>query len=57
MRLDDYAALGGHMEHVMTLQQALSRGAWQDDGAPTMRQWRQPDDFNAWPLGQVPMLG
>ena len=34
MRLDDYAALGGHMEHVFPLEQALARGAWQDDGAP-----------------------
>jgi hypothetical protein len=57
MRLADYAALGGHMEHVMTLEQALAQGAWQDDGAPTGRQWRRPDASNAWPLGQLPMLG
>ena len=35
MRLADYAALGGHVEHVFSLEQALARGAWQDDGAPT----------------------
>ncbi|MFT4267714.1 MAG: 6-hydroxynicotinate reductase [Xenophilus sp.] len=57
MRLADYAALGGHMEHVMTLEQALSRGAWQDDGAPTAREWRRPGAANPWPLGQLPMLG
>ena len=57
MRLADYAALGGHMEHVMTLEQALSRGAWQDDGAPTAREWRRPEAVNAWPLGQPPLLG
>ncbi|MEJ8826615.1 6-hydroxynicotinate reductase [Variovorax humicola] len=57
MCLADYAALGGHMEHVMTLEQALARGAWQDDGAPTQRQWCRPDISNAWPLGEQPMLG
>ena len=57
MRLADYAALGGHMEHVMTLEQALSRGAWQDDGAPMAREWRRPEAVNAWPLGQPPLLG
>lgn len=57
MRLADYAALGGHTEHVMTLEQALRRGAWQDDGAPTAREWRRPGIDNAWPLGQLPMLG
>mgnify|MGYP001585392072 CR=1 FL=1 len=57
MRLDDYAALGGHVEHVMPLQQALARGAWQDDGAPMAREWRRVDDVNPWPLGHGPMLG
>ena len=57
MRLADYAQLGGHMEHVMTLEQALLRGAWQDDGAQTARQWLRPEPVNAWPLGQLPMLG
>ncbi|MBS0426011.1 MAG: 6-hydroxynicotinate reductase [Proteobacteria bacterium] len=57
MRLDDYAALGGHVDHVMPLDKALARGAWQDDGAPTAREWRRVDDVNPWPLGHGPMLG
>ncbi|MGJ7545289.1 6-hydroxynicotinate reductase [Variovorax sp. LT1R16] len=57
MRLEDYAALGGHVAHVFPLQEALARGAWQDDGAPTARQWVRIDDANPWPLGQSPMLG
>ena len=39
MRLADYAALGGHMEHVFSLEQALARGAWHNDGAPLARRW------------------
>ncbi|MDQ7957086.1 MAG: 6-hydroxynicotinate reductase [Pseudomonadota bacterium] len=57
MRLDDYAALGGHVDHVMPLDKALARGAWQDDGAPTAREWRRADGVNPWPLGHGPMLG
>ena len=57
MRLDDYAALGGHVAHVFPLAQALARGAWQDDGAPLALQWQQIDAANPWPLGQPPMLG
>ena len=57
MRRDDYEALGGHMEHIFPLAQALERGAWQDDGAPLARQWLTLDAANPWPLGQPPMLG
>ncbi|MEJ1166273.1 6-hydroxynicotinate reductase [Variovorax sp. CCNWLW186] len=57
MRQDDYAALGGHMEHIFSLEQALARGAWQEDGAPLARQWLVMDDANPWPLGHAPMLG
>jgi hypothetical protein len=57
MRREDYAALGGHMEHVFSLEQALARGAWQDDGAPLARRWQRMDAANPWPLGQPPMLG
>ena len=35
MKLDDYRDLGGHMEHVRSLDDALARGAWHNDGAPT----------------------
>lgn len=57
MRLDDFAALGGHVDYVMPLEKALARGAWQDDGAPTARQWLRNPPENAWPLGEPPMLG
>jgi hypothetical protein len=42
---------------VFPLQEALARGAWQDDGAPVQRQWVRIADANPWPLGQPPMLG
>jgi hypothetical protein len=45
------------MEHVFSLEQALARGAWQNDGAPLARRWLRMDDANPWPLGQPPMLG
>jgi len=57
MRLADYEALGGHMGHVRTLEQALQRGAWHDEGAPTRRQWLAAPAGNPWPLGQPPQLG
>jgi hypothetical protein len=57
MRREDYQALGGHMEHIFSLEQALARGAWQEDGAPLARQWVVMDDANPWPLGHPPMLG
>lgn len=57
MRRDDYLALGGHMEHIFPLEQALARGAWQEDGAPLARQWVVIDEANPWPLGHPPMLG
>ncbi|MDP9920316.1 hypothetical protein J2W24_005998 [Variovorax boronicumulans] len=57
MRRDDYEALGGHVEHIFPLEQALARGAWQEDGAPLARQWLVIDDANPWPLGHAPMLG
>jgi hypothetical protein len=57
MRLDDYQALGGHMDHVCSLEQALRSGAWHSDGAPTARLWVQNPAANAWPLGQAPLLG
>jgi hypothetical protein len=57
MKLDDYRALGGHMDHVRTLQDALERGAWHNDGAPSARQWVQQLPGNPWPLGRPPLLG
>jgi len=57
MRLDEYQALGGHMEHVRSLDDALARGAWHNDGAPTARRWVANASANPWPLGEPPMLG
>ena len=57
MRLADFAALGGHVDHVMPLAEVLKCGAWHDDGAPQARQWVRQIADNPWPLGQPPMLG
>jgi hypothetical protein len=57
MRMDDYRMLGGHLEHVRSLEDVLRRGAWHNDGAPTARRWVQHASANPWPLGQPPLLG
>ncbi|HMC16280.1 MAG TPA: 6-hydroxynicotinate reductase, partial [Albitalea sp.] len=57
MRLTDYQALGGHMDHVRSLDEVLRRGAWHNDGAPTSRRWVSMPSVNPWPLGQPPLLG
>lgn len=57
MRLDDYRALGGHMAHVRSLADALARGAWHSDGAPTARRFEAIAPANPWPLAQPPLLG
>jgi hypothetical protein len=57
MRLADYEALGGHMDHVRSLDDVLKRGAWHNDGAPTARRWAVQAGSNPWPLGEPPMLG
>jgi hypothetical protein len=57
MKLDDYRALGGHMAYVRTLDEALRRGAWHNEGAPTALQWTVGAPSNPWPLAQGPLLG
>ena len=57
MRLADYRALGGHMDHVRPLEEVLRRGAWHHDGAPTARRWAAGAPVNPWPAGQRPLLG
>ena len=52
MALSDYRALGGHMGHVRTLEEALRSGAWHDDGAPRAVQWQPMHASNPWPLGE-----
>lgn len=51
MRMDNYRALGGHMAHVRTLEQALKSGAWHSDGAPRALQFQPMQASNPWPLG------
>ncbi len=57
MRLDDFRALGGHVDYVRPLGEVLRSGAWHDDGAPTARRWIQAAPGNPWPLGHPPVLG
>jgi hypothetical protein len=57
MRLDHYAALGGHVDEVRSLEDVLRTGAWHNDGAPTRRQWVLNHTTNPWPLGQKPQIG
>lgn len=57
MRLGDFAALGGHVDHITPLADVLRRGAWHDDGAPQGRRWQAGVAGNPWPLGRPPMLG
>ena len=57
MSMDNYRALGGHMAHVRTLEDALRLGAGHNDGAPLDLQWQVPQAANGWPLGNPPMLG
>jgi hypothetical protein len=57
MRLDDYRALGGHMDSVRDLSEVLRSGAWHNEGAPTELHWQRRHDDNPWPLGMPPMLG
>jgi hypothetical protein len=57
MRLDDYRALGGHMDYVHPIEEVLRRGAWHNEGAPTGRRWAVSASVNPWPLGRPPLLG
>ena len=57
MRLEDYQALGGHLEAVRPLKEVLRTGAWHNDGAPTGRRWVQMASANPWPLGRPPLIG
>ena len=57
MSLDDYRALGGHVDHVRSLDEVLRTGSWHDDGAPTARRWVRQPPTNPWPIGHAPLLG
>lgn len=49
--------VGGHMDYVRTLGDALQRGAWHNEGAPSDREWLQLPPVNPWPLAHAPLLG
>jgi hypothetical protein len=53
LRLADYRALGGHMDAVRSIADALAHGAGHGDGAPTARRWVAADAANPWPLAQL----
>lgn len=57
MKLDDYRALGGHMDYVRTLEDVLCRGAWHNEGAPVALEWAKLPSANPWPLARSPLLG
>ena len=57
MRLADYRALGGHVEYVRSLEDALKHGAWHNEGAPQAFVWAALPVANPWPLAHPPLLG
>lgn len=57
MKLSDYAALGGHLAEVRSLEEVLRTGAWHNEGAPTQRLWMAHGQANPWPIGTPPQLG
>jgi hypothetical protein len=50
MRVDDYQALGGHMDYVRPLAEILRSGAWHSDGAPLGYRRIPVNSANPWPL-------
>ncbi|MFK8080605.1 MAG: hypothetical protein AB8B97_09995 [Granulosicoccus sp.] len=55
VRRDDYEALGGHMGHIMSLQDALSGVTGeQNDHRMTGQRTVVPHDDNQWPVGEKP---
>ena len=50
MRLTDYLALGGHRDHVRSLEDTLKHGAWHNEGAPSSRRFEPMPAVNPWPL-------
>ncbi|MCC7038705.1 MAG: 6-hydroxynicotinate reductase [Burkholderiales bacterium] len=57
LRADDYRALGGHMDVVRGIDDALRHGAWHRDGAPVARRTEAIAAANPWPIGRAPLLG
>ena len=46
----DYLRLGGHMDHVRSLEDVLRHGAWHNEGAPSSRRFESMPAVNPWPL-------
>ena len=57
MKLADYLALGGHMDHVRSLEDTLRHGAWHNEGAPLALRWEPLPALNPWPLAHSPLPG
>ena len=57
MKLSDYRTMGGHMDHVRSLQDTLRRGAWHNEGAPLSRAWEPMPAANPWPLARPSLRG
>lgn len=57
MKLADYLALGGHMDHVRSLEDTLRHGAWHNEGAPMALRWEPLPAVNPWPLAHSPLPG
>jgi hypothetical protein len=55
MKLADYLRLGGHMDHVRSLEDTLRHGAWHNEGAPLARRWEPLAAVNPWPLTHAPL--
>ncbi len=57
MTLSDYLDLGGHVNHVRTIDDVLANGAGHRDGAPLGRRFVQQASRNGWPLAGRALLG
>jgi hypothetical protein len=57
MRFADYRALGGHVDHVRSLDDVLRHGPAHSDGAPTSHRYLVAPATNPWPIGRPPLLG
>ncbi len=57
MRLADYRAMGGHMDYVKPLDQAMRTGSYHVDGAPRALQLLPDQGRNPWPTSGHSMLG
>ncbi len=57
LRMADFAALGGHMQYVKSLDEVLRHGSYHVDGAPQGLVLANASAANPWPLSALAMLG